>query len=192
MFESVDTTDVDELLHLHYRHVCGLRQEHISSAPAVHTQYSRLHEKVKCTALILAIADSHGGEVKVKPEHVTYATHYQMQLITTVLAHLSGGALSSPMEACMLRLEKAVERWPRGKTDTNMALNVPKRITKKNWLSKVFDIANCRPFKELTDVVYRGKTPDARKAIINEAIDKGLLVYAEYDGKQAFKLPVRK
>lgn len=191
-FANVDTSAVDELLDADHRRCCELKNKHLDSRQAISTQYSRLHEKVKCTALVLALADSPYDDPVILPEHIEWAIKYHRALITTVTAHLSGsGALATPMEGCIDTLEKAVVNWPIKAYDKKLTLNVPKRIVQRAWLSKVLDKSNCRPFRDLTDTIYFGKGVDARRAVLNEAIDKGLIVKTVYEKKDAFILPKR-
>ena len=191
-FKAADASKVEKLLDADYTRCCKLRQAHLESRQSIATQYSRLHEKVKCTALILAIADSPYDDPIIEPQHVEWAVKYHAGIIATVTSHLSGeGALSTPMEGCIAYLEKAIKDYPIKAIDKKLTLNAPKRIVQKAWLSRVLDLSNCRPFKNLAETVYFSKGIDARRAVLSEALDRGLLVKTTYEKRDAFILPKR-
>ena len=175
MFTAVNTDEVQDMLVDQHKRCCTLRNTNKEARSIVETQYSRLFEKIKCTSMILAIADSPTTLPTVKPWHVQYAVDYHDALVGTVLAHLDGGALGDVMELCIRTLATQIKRYPERKKDIAESINVPKRIVRKAWFSSVLDVTKCKDLKTLAEQSYFGKVIDARNTVIREACDRGLI-----------------
>lgn len=174
MFTPVDTTAIDDILDDCHAWHCTQREEHKESSQAISTQYSRMFEKIKCTTLILALAD--GLPLQVKPHHVEWAKAYHEAIKDAVLNQMEGGVLGNPTEACVRVCEIAIMKYPGLARDKRLSDNnsTVRRIVKGSWFSDVLHPTNCTPFRELVALMYN-KRDVARKAVIQELIDKGLI-----------------
>ena len=152
------------------------RNEQMS--PLIESCYTRLFEKVKATAMLLAVLD--GALVNQPPiitqEHFDYSVKYHEAIIEGLKSqsNATDGAFQDNGERCMAMLCKNIEEYPSKARDADKSVNVAKRLVRRGWFSQIFKTGD-PAFKSLCDNVFHGNTNGARKSLIAEALDKELI-----------------
>jgi hypothetical protein len=98
------------------------------------TLNGRMYEKVKRTALIMAVADDYLNPT-VTLEHMKYAETLERSLNETLKWHMESGSLSGPINECVSFIKNKIQEFGSTSVDRTRAVDINARLVGKSWLS---------------------------------------------------------
>jgi len=145
---------------------------------------TRMHEKLIVTCITMARADSQSQDVSappeavVTPEHFKYALYYHQELNRAIIANSTHGYLASAMDRSINYLEtylKAIAMDADEGRDAELVRRENgEKIIGTDWLGRKLRSGR-QPLKDLSSL-YFNKDSEARKALMEEAVDRGLVI----------------
>jgi hypothetical protein len=95
-----------------------------------------MYEKIKRTALIMAIADD-ADHPTVTLAHLAYAEKLEISLTDTLKWHMIEGQLSGAMEQCVAKIRHCIVRYGATSADKYKSVNQNRRTVGRAWFTEI-------------------------------------------------------